>query len=130
MTKKPRERHDYDGTPMSEIIKAMPSSLNDLPVGMWVIVDDGRRIFGLEGLELTDFVRRCIHALVDAGAKPIADGNSKQVNKWELQPQYGRSKHEIAEAVIKEWLEQGAPTPKPWTGLWFGLPWSYLPDKK
>jgi hypothetical protein len=40
------------------------------------------------------------------------------------------NKHEVAEAVIKEWLKQGAPTPEPWTGLWFGLPWSYSPDQE
>lgn len=33
---------------------------------------------------------------------------------------------EITQAVVAEWLQQGAPTPEPWTGVWFGLPWSYL----
>ena len=51
-------------------------------------------------------------------------------NQWKLQVQYGSNKHEVAEAVIQEWLRQGAPTPEPWTGLWFGLPWSYLPDER
>ena len=112
---------------MSESIAHMPSSLNDLPIGMWEIVNDGRQGFGLEGAALVDYIRRCIYALIDAGAKPVAGGNKP--NQWELQVQYGSNKREIAEAVIQEWLRQGAPTPEPWTGLWFGLPWSYLSDK-
>lgn len=124
MTNEPQDRH-Y-GTPMSETIALMPGTLNDLPVGMWQIVNDGRQGFGLEGTELAGFIRRCIYALIDAGAKPVAQDDS---GKWWLQNQYGSTKHEIAEAVIQEWLGQGAPTPKVWTGLWFGLPWSYSPDE-
>jgi hypothetical protein len=105
------------------MIASMPKSLNDLPVGLWVIVNHGQKGFGLEGEALVDFIRRCIYALVDAGAKPVAGGNKP--NQWELQTQYGRNKHEIAEAVIAEWKAQGAVKPEPWTGVWFGLPWSY-----
>lgn len=126
MTTEPR--HIGYGTPMSECIALMPTTLNDLPIGMWQIVDDGRRGFGLEGEALTDFVRRSIYALIDAGAKPVAGGNKP--NQWELQVQYGSNRWEIAQAVIDEWLRQGTPTPEPWTGLWFGLPWSYLPERR
>lgn len=113
---------------MSEAIATMPGSLNDLPVGMWEIVDYGRKAFGLDGPELADFIRRSIHALMDAGAKPVV--GAAKPGKWKLQVQYGSNKREVAEAVIAEWLRDGAPTPEPWSGLWFGLPWSYLPDKK
>ena len=120
-------RHQAFGSPMSQWIARTPSTLNDLPVGMWKIVNDGRQDFGLEGEALTDFVRRSIYALIDAGAKPVAGGNKP--NQWELQVQYGGNRWTITQAVVAEWLQQGAPTPKPWTGLWFGLPWSYLPKK-
>ena len=122
MSREPR--HIVFGRPMSEWIARSPGSLNDLPVGMWEIVNDGRTGFGLEGEALTDFVRRSIYALIDAGAKPVAGGNKP--NQWELQVQYGSNRWEIAQAVVDEWLRQGAPTPEPWTGLWFGLPWTYL----
>ncbi|MEA2880000.1 MAG: hypothetical protein QOF14_5196 [Hyphomicrobiales bacterium] len=111
---------------MSEWIACTPGSLNDLPVGMWEIVNDGRQGFGLEGEALAAYIRRCIHALMDAGAKPVAGGNKP--NQWKLQVQYGSNKHEVAEAVLLEWRQQGSPTPEPWTGLWFGLPWSWLPE--
>jgi len=112
---------------MSDVIAFMPGSLNDLPVGLWEIIDRGQKSFGLQGEALANFVRRCIYSLIDAGAKPVAGGNKP--NQWELQTQYGKSKQEIAEAVIAEWLRQGGQKPEPWTGVWFGLPWSYLPKK-
>jgi hypothetical protein len=126
MTTEPRSK--LSGEPMSEVIAGMPNSLNDLPVGMWEIVDYGRKCFGLEGEALTDFVRRCIYALVDAGAKPVVGGDKP--NQWKLQVQYGSNRWEIAPAVVAEWLQQGAPTPEPWTGVWFGLPWSWLPERR
>lgn len=113
---------------MSEAIALMPGSLNDLPVGLWQIVDRGRKSFGLEGAELASFIRRSIHALMDAGAKPVGDGDNPK--QWKLQVQYGSNKHEVAEAVIQEWLRQGAPTPEPWTGVWFGLPRHWLPENR
>ena len=121
MTTEPRDI--VLGTPMSEHIALRPSTLNDIPVGMWEIVRDGRESFGLEGEALVMFIRRCIYALMDAGAQPVRGVARGQ---WERQLQYGRNKHEVAEAVIIEWLRDGAPTPKPWTGLWFGLPRSWL----
>src|SRR5437868_2186770 len=121
MSTEPRDR--VTGTPMSELIAFMPNSLNDLPVGLWVIIEHGKKGFGLEGEALVDFIRRCIYALVDAGAKPVAGGNKP--NQWELQTQYGRNKYEIAEAVIAECQAHGSVKPEPWTGAWFGLPWRY-----
>lgn len=121
-----REPKDMSGVPMSDHIAHLPGTLNDLPVGMWEIVPCGRYRFGLESPALADFIRRCIHTLMDAGAKPVI--KTSKPNTWKLQTQYGSNKHEVAEAVIAEWLRDGAPTPEPWTGLWFGLPWTYLPE--
>jgi hypothetical protein len=125
MTREPQ--HTAYGGSVSEWIACTPGTLEDLPVGMWKIVNDGREGFGLEGDALVDFIRRSIYALIDAGAKPVIA--SGKPSKWELQVQYGSNKREIAEGVIHEWLRQGAPTPEVWTGLWFGRPWSYLPDE-
>jgi hypothetical protein len=114
------------GTLMSDEIALIPNSLNDLPVGLWELVDQGRKSYGLKGDALASYIRRSIYALMDAGAKPVAGGNKP--NQWKLQVQYGSNKYEVAEAVIQEWLRQGAPTPEPWTGVWFGLPWTWLPE--
>ena len=122
MNTEPRDR--AFGTPMSEWLATMPNSLSDVPVGMWLLVHRGRMAFELEGEALVDFIRRSIHALIDAGAKPVRGAGKP--GTWALQSQYGANKYEIAEAVIAEWKEQGAPTPEPWTGLFFGLPRDYL----
>ena len=124
MSKEP-EHKAYGGS-VSEWIALAPGELNDLPVGMWKIVDHGRDGFGLEGPALADFIRRSIYALMDAGAKPVAGGNKP--NTWELQVQYGSNKYEVAEAVIQEWLREGAPDYEPWKGVWFGLPRHWLPE--
>ena len=108
MTKEPT---DALGVPMSEWIADLPTTLNDIPVGMWELVPNGRLIFGLEGPALANFLRRCIHTLMDAGTKPVIKRG--RADTWELQTKYGSNKHEVAEAVIQEWLRQGAPTPDP-----------------
>jgi hypothetical protein len=126
MTTEPRDV--AFGATMGEWLETMPSALSDLPVGLWRIVALGRKGFGLEGPALANFIRRSIYALMDAGAKPVVGAGKP--NQWKLQVQYGSNKHEVAEAVIAEWLRDGAPTPEPWTGVWFGLPWSYLPGKR
>jgi hypothetical protein len=118
------EPTDAAGVTMTEWIAGLPEGLSDIPVGMWMLVPNGRIGFGLEGSELADFIRRCIHTLMDAGAKPVV--HDDEPHRWKLQMQYGSDKHEVAEAVIGEWLRQGAPTPEPWDGVWFGLPRSWL----
>ncbi len=125
MTKEPESR--YGGT-MTEWIARWPATLNDLPVGLWEIIFHGRVGFGLEGEALIDFIRRSIHSLRDAGTMPVRGAGIP--GQWLLQTQYGRTKQEIADAVIAEWLRDGAPTPETWTGLWFGLPWSYAPERQ
>ncbi len=111
------------GFTLGEYVAGIPLGLNDLPVGMFEIVRVGRNGFELEGEALVDFIRRCIYSVMDAGAKPVIGAGKP--NQWILQVQYGANKREVAEAVIAEWLRQGALTPEPWRGLWFGLPWSY-----
>jgi hypothetical protein len=128
MTREPR--HISWGTPMSEWInESIPRApYDDVPFGMWQIVDDGRRLFDLEGDALADYIRTAIYALMDAGFKPVRGAGKP--DQWQLQVQYGINKQEVAEAVIQEWLREGAPTPEPWTGLWFGLPRHWVPENR
>jgi hypothetical protein len=128
MTREPR--HLGDGTPMSAWIdERIPRApYDDLPLGMWVIVSDGRNGFGLEGEALAGYIRDSIYALMDAGFKPVRGAGKP--NQWDLQVQYGSNKQEVAEAVIREWLREGALTPAPWTGLWFGLPRHWVPENR
>ncbi len=112
---------------MSEWIADLPTTLNDLPVGMWVLVARWPHWFRAGGAGARRFPPP-LHPHAD-GCRHEAGGRTAQAEQWELQVQYGSNKHEVAEAVIQEWLRQGAPTPEPWKGVWFGLPWSYLPKR-
>ncbi|MFX8929931.1 hypothetical protein ABTN05_19390, partial [Acinetobacter baumannii] len=49
------------------------------------------------------FVRRAIHALLDAGAVPVRGGRGTGYD-WVAQKQYGTERNKITEAVIREWL--------------------------
>ncbi|MBI4275949.1 MAG: hypothetical protein HY659_14740 [Rhizobiales bacterium] len=116
-------RHRVYGTPMSEWIARVPNEMPRDAVGLWQIVPAGRRGFGLDGADLVDFVRRCLHALVEHGAKPVIGGGGTNY-EWIYQPQYGQSNSEIVENVIAEWLASGGGDTDP-GGLWFALPEMY-----
>ncbi len=105
---------------MSEWIKMVANELPDDAVGLWQIVPDGRRGFGLEGDALTSYVRRSIAELLSRGAMPVVGGADKGYY-WIAQPQYGSQPEEIIENVVREWLANGAQDEDP-GGLWFALP--------
>jgi hypothetical protein len=120
MTEEPRDRH-Y-GTPLSEVIVQIPGELPIDAVGMFQIVPKGRDGFGFYGDELTHFVRRCIHALLDAGAVPVRGGKGTEY-EWILQKQYGTLKYEMTEAIISEWHAMpDDPLVLCGEGVWFALP--------
>lgn len=107
----------FFGQAMVEYINTVAGELPVDAVGMWQIIPAGRHGFGLGGDELTEFVRRCVLALLDAGAKPVVGGGGSDYD-WLLQPQYGKSNEEILSAVINEWLISGATDCDPGGG-WF-----------
>ncbi|AGK58099.1 integron gene cassette protein [Hyphomicrobium denitrificans 1NES1] len=61
-------KHRRTGETLSEVISQYPGELDLDAVGIWQIVPGGRANFGLSGNALTDYVRRAILALLDAGA--------------------------------------------------------------
>ncbi|MCZ8396174.1 hypothetical protein HGQ98_13970 [Achromobacter ruhlandii] len=107
------------GQTMAECINTIAGELPTDAVGMWQIIPTGRQEFGLSGDDLTEFVRRCVLALLDRGAKPVVGGGGTEYD-WLLQLQYGKSNEEIVNAVIREWLNSGATDCDP-GGLWFAL---------
>jgi hypothetical protein len=125
MKKEPCDR--LHGTPLSEWLTRMPNRMSDTPVGLWWLVPMAER-FAFAGADQADFLRRSIRALLDAGGMPVRGAGKPDA--WLLQTRYGTGKSAILEAVIAEWQAQGAPTPEPWTGLAFGLPWSYAAEKR
>lgn len=110
---------DRFGQTVMEYIETVPGELPIDAVGLWQIVPAGRQGFGLSGDDLTDFVRRCIHALLACGAKPVIGGKGTKYD-WLFQPQYGESSEDIVNAIINEWLAAGSGDCDP-GGLWFAL---------
>jgi len=117
---------DCFGQTAMEYIEKVSGELPVDAVGLWQIVPAGVR-FGLSGDDLTEFVRLCILALLEHGAKPVLGGAGTEY-EWLFQPQYGESNEEIVDSVINEWLADGSqlePMEMPrW--LWFALPSPYV----
>ena len=104
MTAESRDR--YYGQTVSEHVALVPGELPHDAVGLWQIIPFGRDAFGFEGAQLIDYVRRCLYALVERGAKPVIGGGGTDYF-WIYQPQYGTTNTEIVENVIAEWLACG-----------------------
>ena len=120
MTNEPRDK--IYGTLMSEHIALIPGELPRDAVGLWQIVPAGRDGFGLHGAALTDFVRRGIGALLDAGAVPVRH-DPASAYEWDQQKQYGSSSEGIISAVIAEWLKMpDDPLVLCGEGVWFARP--------
>lgn len=121
-------RHKLYGHTVAEHIQTVPDELPVDAVGLWQIVPAGRYGFELSGSDLTEFVHRCVLALLERGAKPVMGGGGTEYD-WILQPQYGEANEEIANAVVNEWLATGGGDLDP-GGLWFALPSPYVGREK
>ncbi|GHT89143.1 hypothetical protein AGMMS49543_28070 [Betaproteobacteria bacterium] len=115
---------DCFGQTAMEYIRTVSGELPDDAVGLWQIVPAGRHGFSLSGDDLIEFIRQCVLALLEHGAKPVVGGGGTLYD-WLLQPQYGESNEDIVSAVLDEWLAAGATDCDP-GGLWFALPSPYV----
>jgi len=104
------------GDTVTQYLETLPYELDGDGVGFWTIVPAGRS-FRFEGADLAEFVRRSVLRLLDVEGLPVryADDGPLQ---WQEQKQYGKTKEEIADAIVAEWLAAGGGDP-PWSWLWF-----------
>jgi hypothetical protein len=117
----------FFGETLIECIQETPDELSVDAVGLWQIVSAGRHGFELSDDDLAEFVRLCVLALLEHGAKPVIGGGGTEYD-WILQPQYGEKNEEITSAVVNEWLAMGGDSDP--GGLWFALPSPYVGSKK
>lgn len=110
--------HRTYGLTVSEWIAKTPAELDVDAVGLWQIVNNGQREFGLEGAALADFVGRSVVELVKAGAQPVHALEGER--HWRTKAGYGEQPEEIADKVVAEWQESGRDPDV--SGLWFALP--------
>jgi hypothetical protein len=121
----------YEGLTIDEWIDAGLEELARDAIGLWHIVLDGREGFGLSGPELIDFVRRNLLALFAHGAKPVI-GDVDHIYIWRPLTKYGDEPHQMADAIIDEWLKSGRDPD--YGGIWFATPnvyeekWAGYPD--
>lgn len=104
------------GVTVAEYLEGVPSELGDDGKAMFAIVPAGRS-FGFTGRDLSEFVRLCILRLLSAGGIPVKYAERGPL-LWREQTQYGKTKEEIADAIVAEWLAAGGGDP-PWGWLWF-----------
>ena len=119
----PEPKHKDTGETLSEVIAQIPNELPHDVVGIWHIVPTGETGFGLTGEALSDFVRRAVLALLDAGAVPVRHIPDSGY-EWVHQKQYGTTREEIADAIVKEW----EPVPNTSEAMIGECPWFALPD--
>ena len=120
-------RISLNGVPVELRIEGSIERARDEFETLDCIVDNGITSYEFEGDDLVEFVRRCIHAMVDAGAQPF-DGDIGGVapdfyptDKW------GRTREEIADALIAEWQRQGGGE-LPFWSYPFAFVEDYYPD--
>jgi hypothetical protein len=118
---KTEPRHNKYGLTISEWIQFLSSDLDDIGIGLAGILDDGRYGFELKGPALVDFVRRCLYALVERGAKPRHWGSPTYPDR-NIPLHYGNdTNEEIVEGVIADWIASGAGDLE-YGDFWFLLP--------
>jgi len=101
-------RHKRYGHTVEEWIALVPNELEYAEVSLWHIAIAGIEGFGLSGEALTDYMRRNVIALLDAGGVPARHvANAIHGRGW-LPADYGSTPDEIADAIVAEWLGQGA----------------------
>lgn len=111
--------HRFFGYSIDESVNRIPNELDYDAVGLWQIIPVGRDDFGLSGLELEEFSKRHIIALLRRGAIPVCA--SVTTGKfWEPQLHYGSSPEEVADNILQEWKAAGVDPDV--GGLWFALP--------
>jgi hypothetical protein len=76
------------------------------PVGLWQLVKAGRERFGFDGIDLEQFIHRCIISLMETGAFPVS-GDVSVPSGWHRQHRYGADPPAIAAAIIREWKRAG-----------------------
>ena len=111
-------RHIGHGWTVAEFQKWLTGQLALSPVGLWLIVSDGRDWFRLTGENLTEFVRLGVLALLRAGATPLTRVVGPPPG-WNIAERYGETPEQIAEAVTAEWVAAGCGDPDD-RAVWFG----------
>jgi len=109
----------FHGMSLSAWEKALPNNLNYDAEGLYSVVGGLRGGFGLRGGRLVDAVRRNVLNLLQLGARPVLGAPKVSRKFWIEQLQYGSEPEQIADNLIKEWLEAGCDPDI--SGVWLAI---------
>ncbi len=106
--------HNEYGTTVTEWISCVPGELDQDGVFLMQPVVAGAEGFELRGNELDDFVKRCIVALLEAGAYAAKAGSHEACSE------YTGSYAKVAADIVADW--RSGKVKADWDGLWFVTP--------
>jgi hypothetical protein len=117
--------HSFFGTPLDEWIECTPNELEFDAIGLWQIIPDLRKSFGLSGDALEHATREVLTKILDRGAHPIV-GSFDKPGTWERVTKYGENSIDIVNAIVAEWctIDRNPDV----EDVWFGLPRFYDAD--
>jgi len=110
---------DDDGNTAEDWVKIFPIELPVDGVSFASIVTTYKYDFDLTVNELIYYVRLAIYELYEQGARPVTFSSLPYY--WEVLPQYGNTKEEIADNIIKEWQKNNYNDPDLGSSPWFHL---------
>ena len=99
-------------------------NLHVMLLALWEFDRAGINLFGLSSEDNLLFIRLCIKALLDAGARPVTGGNGT-IYDWIPIVEFGETHEEITDKVITWWLE-GIRT-KGYNAFWVDYVWFATP---
>lgn len=111
-----RRHHYYVDYTAAEHIRRYPEDLNDIGVGLYMIINDALGNFGLRGGEIDLFIHLAIAELCRSGGRPMIAHETEK--RWVELPHYGSTPEEIAANVFGEWNARGRPELN-WNDMWF-----------
>ncbi|GGD94577.1 hypothetical protein GCM10011390_11670 [Aureimonas endophytica] len=120
-------RMSLDGTSVEDRIEGSVYRARDEFETLDAIVTNGIRSWQFQGDDLIEFVRRCIYAMVDAGAKPFDGDIGGVAPNFYPTDRWGTTREDIADSLIAEWQRQGGGELPFWSYA-FAFVEDYYPD--
>ena len=100
-----------DGQPILEFIESIGFDAENDLAQLLPVVSAGRHGYELRGDELDEFIRRCLHSILDHGALPTVNTGGLGYAVHEATTQYGVTADAIVENVMAAWNAAGRPDP-------------------
>jgi hypothetical protein len=120
-------RDKFFNRTVAEWLETFPNELDKDAIELRAIIPMGRRDFGLTGIDLIEFTRRALLAVLRRGARPV-HGSWDAPSGWVIAEGYGDTPEQIIKGVVDRWLLWGGGDPDIGT-LWFATPDLYETPK-